>query len=352
MALTLEQEVALLALLDEKRITLPELTATAEIKADDLLLTNQLLADKSVTAKVLKDYIAPPASLDVKGVVQLSNAIDSANETTAATSHAAKKAYDFAAATSKAVALLSDELKATPFLPDFVSFDIENGIYWALGDGAPSPSLNSPQNSGNAVLTVTVRRRGKDVVHFEVIGTSHVSPQKWVGEYYKLQDGRYNFLWTKVITSADISEFMPVGIPQPWPSSLIPSNWLKCNGAAFDKAKYPGLAKVYPNGKLPDLRGEFIRGWDDGRGVDDGRTILSVQSDLFKVHGHTAQVAVNPAGDAQRHDLGYGVGGGDKMAVKSNTPTTIYGSPALVNSNGGSETRPRNVAFLYIVRAA
>nr|WP_258057134.1 phage tail protein [Escherichia coli] len=46
---------------------------------------------------------------------------------------------------------------------------------------------------------------------------------------------------------------------------------MKCNGAAFSSEKYPNLAKVYPTLKLPDLRGEFIRGWDDGIGLDAGR---------------------------------------------------------------------------------
>lgn len=94
MALTLDQEAALLALLDEKRITLPELTATTEVKADDLLLTNQLLADKSVTAKVLKNYIAPPATLDKQGVVQLSNDINSVRENIVATPKAIRDAVN------------------------------------------------------------------------------------------------------------------------------------------------------------------------------------------------------------------------------------------------------------------
>ncbi|HFV5328740.1 TPA: phage tail protein, partial [Escherichia coli] len=61
---------------------------------------------------------------------------------------------------------------------------------------------------------------------------------------------------------------LPVGVPVPWPSATPPTGWLKCNGAAFSAEEYPELAKVYPTNKLPDLRGEFIRGWDDGRGVD------------------------------------------------------------------------------------
>ncbi len=64
---------------------------------------------------------------------------------------------------------------------------------------------------------------------------------------------------------------LPVGVPVPWPLATAPAGWLKCNGAAFTATQYPKLAQAYPALKLPDLRGEFIRGWDDGRGVDTGR---------------------------------------------------------------------------------
>ncbi|UGK53864.1 phage tail protein [Escherichia coli] len=70
---------------------------------------------------------------------------------------------------------------------------------------------------------------------------------------------------------------LPVGVPVPWPSATPPTGWLKCNGAAFSAEEYPELAKAYPTNKLPDLRGEFIRGWDDGRGVDSRRAVLSTQ---------------------------------------------------------------------------
>ncbi|MCG8708831.1 tail fiber protein [Brenneria sp. 4F2] len=82
-------------------------------------------------------------------------------------------------------------------------------------------------------------------------------------------------------TAADVGAISVselAGIPLPWPLASVPTGWLKCNGQAFDKATYPKLAAAYPTGKLPDLRGEFIRGVDDGRGVDTGRTLLSVQS--------------------------------------------------------------------------
>ncbi|MCV8553661.1 phage tail protein, partial [Escherichia coli] len=79
---------------------------------------------------------------------------------------------------------------------------------------------------------------------------------------------------------------LPVGVPVPWPSATPPTGWLKCNGAAFSAEEYPELAKVYPTNKLPDLRGEFIRGWDDGRGVDNGRGLLTLQDGAIVSHNH------------------------------------------------------------------
>ncbi|HHL8159174.1 TPA: phage tail protein, partial [Escherichia coli] len=79
---------------------------------------------------------------------------------------------------------------------------------------------------------------------------------------------------------------LPVGVPVPWPSATPPTGWLKCNGAAFSAEEYPKLAKAYPKLKLPDLRGEFIRGWDDGRGVDSARLLLSSQAASILEHNH------------------------------------------------------------------
>ncbi|MCY6539501.1 tail fiber protein, partial [Escherichia coli] len=75
-------------------------------------------------------------------------------------------------------------------------------------------------------------------------------------------------------------------MPVPWPLETPPTGWLKCNGAEFSSEMYPKLAKAYPTNKLPDLRGEFIRGWDDGRGVDAGRALLSIQTGMLEKHRH------------------------------------------------------------------
>ena len=162
---------------------------------------------------------------------------------------------------------------------------------------------------------------------------------------------------------------LPVGVPVPWPSATPPTGWLKCNGAAFSAEEYPELAKAYPTNKLPDLRGEFIRGWDDGRGVDAGRTILSAQGDAIRnIYGEFKTV------NAENYSIWESVGS-FKGAVVPLTPSTNNSYFSLVRSmvtertDGAvypkvigldasrivptaNENRPRNIAFNYIVRAA
>lgn len=73
-----------------------------------------------------------------------------------------------------------------------------------------------------------------------------------------------------------------IGIPIPYPLSTVPTGCLAMNGQRFDKSRYPKLALKYPSGTLPDMRGEFIRGLDNGRGVDAGRGLLSNQGDAIR----------------------------------------------------------------------
>ncbi|MBN6237654.1 tail fiber protein [Escherichia coli] len=136
---------------------------------------------------------------------------------------------------------------------------------------------------------------------------------------------------------------LPVGVPVPWPSATPPTGWLKCNGAPFSAEEYPELAKAYPTNKLPDLRGEFIRGWDDGRGADNGRVLLSTQGDAFKVHSHNFDRSCGLKGFDP-------TGGFDVVTADVNVETINQPTRSTVDV-GGSETRPRNIAFNYIVRA-
>ncbi|EFI8984988.1 TPA: phage tail protein [Escherichia coli] len=162
---------------------------------------------------------------------------------------------------------------------------------------------------------------------------------------------------------------LPVGVPVPWPSATPPTGWLKCNGAAFSAEEYPELAKAYPTNKLPDLRGEFIRGWDDGRGMDTGRAILSAQGDAIRnIYGEFktvntenysiwesvgsfkgAVVPLNPSTNNSYFSL-------TRSMVTERTDGAVY--PKVIGLDASrivptaNENRPRNIAFNYIVRAA
>ncbi|HFG0115915.1 TPA: phage tail protein [Escherichia coli] len=171
---------------------------------------------------------------------------------------------------------------------------------------------------------------------------------------------------------------LPVGVPVPWPSATPPTGWLKCNGAAFSAEEYPELAKAYPTNKLPDLRGEFIRGWDDGRGVDAGRALLSLQDDSFEAHRHESFFY---AGIYRKETPLKNLPSSDEMLTLSSTtnalsPDSIDATNSLIGNDdyncliegnknnkrtatglstsivGAAETRPRNISFNYIVRAA
>ncbi|EPF4882935.1 phage tail protein, partial [Escherichia coli] len=152
---------------------------------------------------------------------------------------------------------------------------------------------------------------------------------------------------------------LPVGVPVPWPSATPPTGWLKCNGAAFSAEEYPELAKAYPTNKLPDLRGEFIRGWDDGRGIDAVRALLSLQNGGVESHTHQGQLfrvsdyrtkeipasevmgrgyiaSLTPGADSPLDFDDYSVSSNPNGYFVGNQRTTAYGI---------NETRPRNIAF-------
>ncbi|WP_411369224.1 phage tail protein [Escherichia coli] len=149
---------------------------------------------------------------------------------------------------------------------------------------------------------------------------------------------------------------LPIGVPVPWPSATPPTGWLKCNGAAFSAEEYPELAKAYPNNKLPDLRGEFIRGWDDGRGIDAGRGILSAQGDAIRnIVGHISFVRCGPE-SSDRADGAFRYDSNWSTKIKSTDLADNWGSVVSFDASRvvptAPENRPRSIAFNFIVRAA
>jgi phage-related tail fiber protein len=124
--------------------------------------------------------------------------------------------------------------------------------------------------------------------------------------------------------------------------NTAPTGWLKANGAAINRVAYSrlfdaigttfGAGDGFNTFNLPDLRGEFLRGWDDGRGVDTGRVFGSQQADELKSHTHSiaAQAGISD-GPVQN-------------------PTLLTGSGLTTGATGGTETRPRNRALLACIR--
>lgn len=143
-------------------------------------------------------------------------------------------------------------------------------------------------------------------------------------------------------TSAEIGGAQPGDISF-FAGSTPPAGKLKINGAALSRTVYADLfaaiGTTYGAGdgvntfNLPDARGEFFRVWDDGRGVDTGRVFGSAQSDDLKSHAHTTGF-INGFFNAT-----------------SATSTTGYGTTGgVTGAAGGSETRPRNIAFLACIK--
>ena len=167
-------------------------------------------------------------------------------------------------------------------------------------------------------------------------------------------------------------------------ASTAPTGYVKANGANLSRSTYAALfaviGTVYGVGDgsttftLPDLRGEFIRGWADGRAVDTGRTFASFQDQAYLSHAHgvadpTHAHAVYDPGHV--HSLNYqtplnqadndrGGGSSDFSIDNPVVPGTqaaatdigIYGAATGVSiqNSGGAETRPRNIALLACIK--
>lgn len=159
-----------------------------------------------------------------------------------------------------------------------------------------------------------------------------------------------------------------IGVPFFWSSAAMPNTvlpewsgmvFLKFNGATFSAVTYPKLALVFPALLLPEARGEFLRVWDDGRGVDAGRALLSAQLDaLQNITGSFTCSDNNSVVGAIGGPSGAFTGVNDTGKVPTWTTGAVVGSRyAVANFNAANvartstETRSRNIAFNLLVRA-
>ena len=229
--------------------------------------------------------------------------------------------------------------------------DITNGLPLRLQDssGAPFVALKAPASVSSNVTFTLPAADGS------------------AGEFLKT-DGSGNL-------SFSIVQGVPSGAVFCMAVATVPSSYLECNGAAVSRTTYAALFAVIGtsygagNGSstfnLPDLRGEFIRGFDNGKGTDSGRSIASSQSSNNLSHGHSVSATVNDSGHNHATSLAnkrvflvggsqsvpFGGSGGypgqDFSMSNANTGVTV----SITQSDaGGSEARPRNIAMMYIIK--
>ena len=339
-------------------------------------------------------YTAQNATTTQKGIVQLSSATNSTSETLAATPKAVKAVMD---ETNKKAPLNSPALTGTPTTPtapqgtnstQIASTAFVMAAIAALVDSSPD-ALNTLNelaaalgNDPNFATTMTNALAGKQPKDATLTALAELATSADKLPYFTGADRAALTALTSVgrailgkTSTQGVLDYLglgegsalPVGVPVPWPLATPPTGWLKCNGAPFIASQYPKLALAYPGLLLPDLRGEFIRGWDDGRGVDPGRSIGSSQGWSPGSHVHGLEIWTSASGSIPTsttvpsqngRELGPAATAGDGGVIRSlggsggtnnNSATSVTTqSPTFGNQEG----YPRNVAFNYIVRAA
>jgi microcystin-dependent protein len=183
----------------------------------------------------------------------------------------------------------------------------------------------------------------------------------------KMADGYVNAAKLEAALQTQISTAAPVGAVSAFAMATAPTGWLKANGAAVSRTVYSALFSAIGttfgagNGSstfnLPDLRGEFVRGWDDGRGVDSGRTFGSSQLDqMQQLTGTLSRVGSNRVmfsggsgvfGTPSGNDAALSAGSGANTGLNGNVTFDSASSPG---ARTGAETRPRNRALLFCIK--
>lgn len=160
------------------------------------------------------------------------------------------------------------------------------------------------------------------------------------------------------------------GTVLPFAGAAAPGGWLLCHGQAVSRSEYANLfgviGETFGDGdgsttfNVPDLRGEFIRGLDAGRGVDAGRTLGSAQDDAFQGHWHAISSLDPPQVE---HNYPYrfsttpGTGTGGIAATNQTEGVNKYTSEYAEDTDRelgvprvAEETRPRNIAMTHIIK--
>lgn len=175
-----------------------------------------------------------------------------------------------------------------------------------------------------------------------------------------------------------LSNIVLTGEIKAWASSSVPSRYLECNGAEVAISSYGNLSTAIYVGdsnnadtdlvfgyktdgsgtrstsgthiKLPDLRGEFIRGWDNSRGIDSSRKLGSYQADAFQGHYHNVRQQSQAASNSHTNNNAVSSSFSGAANNNGNNATTIVSDGSSGAPRTASETRPRNISLMYIIK--
>ena len=174
----------------------------------------------------------------------------------------------------------------------------------------------------------------------------------------------------------EIANGVPAGSVFTFATTTVPSGYLECNGAAVSRSTYASLFSAISTTwgvgdgsstfNLPDLRGQFVRGWDNSAGVDSGRSFASSQSDQNKEHNHTASTT-SLTGGIRKISEGFGAGGsatgvftktsdGNNSITGSSSTSPVGGvdfdgsHTHTIANDGGTEVRVKNYALMYVIK--
>ncbi|ETS07885.1 phage tail protein [Bartonella henselae] len=165
-------------------------------------------------------------------------------------------------------------------------------------------------------------------------------------------------------------ETFPSGFIATFAMQEVPSGWLLCDGAVYERKDYPQLFKAIGDKwgkdsdttfKVPDFRGMFLRGFDDGRGLDAGRQFADQQHDSIRSHTHIG--TIEEAGEHTHKFQYYGVGwnSGDigrrnpfyyrQSSIGVTQSAGAHTHNISLSSTGEAETRPVNATVVYAIKS-
>ena len=203
------------------------------------------------------------------------------------------------------------------------------------------------------------------------IGANNVNAyfyNKRSGKYLSMRnDGELRYDGKRLLNADDLAGMIPSGAVMYFAGQTAPAGWLKANGAAVSRTAYAALfaaiGTTYGTGdgrttfNLPDLRGEFVRGWDDGRGIDSRRALGSAQSDAIRNITGKLDSGQNQAEQLFDNVITSGAFGKEQATKQwtfdssargdAVTAVTFDASRVVPTAN---ENRPRNIALLACIK--